>query len=95
VVGGNCGDGMGHGNAVTGGYVYHGSAIPDLEGLYVFADACTGKIYVFETDGAAGTELLLLDTDALIASLAEDKNGELLIADLYGNIFRLVPAPPP
>jgi hypothetical protein len=32
----------GSGCLVTGGYVYHGSSYPWLNGLYFFADYCTG-----------------------------------------------------
>ena len=41
--GGNC--------SVTGGYVYRGTAIPDLDGTYFFADFCTGKIWSFVRSG--------------------------------------------
>src|SRR5256885_862504 len=33
------------GNAVIGGFVYHGSNIPSLQGIYFFADFGTGKIW--------------------------------------------------
>src|SRR5690606_16018001 len=32
------------GCSITGGYVYRGSAIPDLEGRYFFADYCAGVL---------------------------------------------------
>jgi hypothetical protein len=31
--------------AVTGGYVYRGSAVPGLRGAYVFGDFCSGRIW--------------------------------------------------
>ena len=31
--------------AVTGGYVYRGTAIPDLKGSYVYGDFCTGEVW--------------------------------------------------
>ena len=41
--------------AVTGGYVYRGSAIPDLQGWYVYGDYCTGEIWALDpTDPATG-----------------------------------------
>lgn len=35
----------GGGDAVSSGYVYRGSAIPELRGKYVFADISTGNIW--------------------------------------------------
>ena len=42
----------GGGCVVTGGYVYRGSAIPDLEGAYVFADFCLGRLEALQLQGA-------------------------------------------
>src|SRR5215472_12382310 len=33
------------GNAIIGGFVYHGTAIPSLQGAYIFGDLGTGKIW--------------------------------------------------
>lgn len=40
-------DDSGAGNAVIGGFVYHGDAIPDLKGRFVFADV-SGKVYALK-----------------------------------------------
>ncbi len=38
------------GNAVGGGFVYQGQAIPELRGKYVFADFPRGRLFSIETD---------------------------------------------
>ena len=73
------------GQSITGGFVYRGSAIPELIGRYVFADYIQGRIFASVADGQGGyTYETLLDTPYFISSFAEDENGELLFLD-YGN----------
>ena len=78
--------------SVTGGYVYRGSAIPELVGAYVFGDYCRGSLEAFvPRDGAAtGHRLLGPHVDGL-ASFGEDAAGELYVCSLDGQVFRLVP----
>jgi glucose/arabinose dehydrogenase len=79
--------------AVTGGYVYRGSAIPALVGGYVFGDYCSGEIWVVAANAAApATKTLLLDTNLLISSFGENASGELLVTDLGGRLYRIDPA---
>jgi hypothetical protein len=73
--------------SVTGGHVYRGSAIPALYGTYLFADFCTGEIFGL----ASGRTTVLLDTDLLIASFAEDRAGELYVVDLNGSLHSIEP----
>ena len=80
------------GISVTGGYVYRGSAIPELAGRYVFADYAQGKLFasVDNGDGTYGFETLL-DTSDFIASFAVEASGELLYLNYAGgNIRRIV-----
>ena len=42
----------GEGCVVTGGYVYRGSAAPELEGTYLFADYCSGKVWGLVQDNS-------------------------------------------
>ena len=86
------------GCSVTGGYVYLGENIPDLQGTYFFADYCSGNIWTFkEVDGKAiefknRTDEINLgggEFTNYISSFGEDNNGELYIVDYNGIIFKL------
>jgi glucose/arabinose dehydrogenase len=78
--------------AVTGGYVYRGTAIPALQGSYVFADYCTGEIFSIAANAADGVNpSLVLNTSALISSFGERPNGELFVVDRGGRIYQVVP----
>jgi glucose/arabinose dehydrogenase len=79
---------------VTGGFVYRGSAIPDLVGTYVFADFCQGELKAFvppEGDGMAKPVSLGITTD-LPASFGQDQAGELYVLSLSGGVYRIEPA---
>jgi len=74
--------------SVTGGYVYRGPRIPQLAGVYVYGDYCTGRIW-------GGAQLLTARAPRL-TSFGEDIEGELYLVTEDGNLFRAVhPDPPP
>ena len=79
--------------SVTGGYVYRGTAIPELVGAYVFGDYCQGRLeaFVLRGDRATGHRFLGPAVDGL-ASFGEDAEGELYVCALSGEVFKLVPA---
>jgi glucose/arabinose dehydrogenase/putative cell wall-binding protein len=71
--------------AIVGGYVYRGSAYPDLTGRYFFSDNCRGTIWdVAATASSPATPEALLDTHLNVSSFGEDRDGELYVADLSG-----------
>jgi glucose/arabinose dehydrogenase len=84
------------GCSVTGGYVYRGTAIPELIGHYFYSDWCTGFIrtFRFENGGigditdwtAAGME-----NPGQVTSFGEDADGELLYTTSEGILARIVP----
>jgi glucose/arabinose dehydrogenase len=80
------------GDAVIGGYVYHGSNIPTLQGMYVFGDLGTGKIWVLqETSANMFTRTLVATTGKTISSLGQDQSGEIYLVDYGGgNVYRIV-----
>lgn len=81
------------GCAVSGGYVYRGEMLPELQGTYFFGDYCTGKIWTLVRDAAGEWQLqFFMQTSATISSFGEDEAGELYIVDYKGDILRLSPA---
>src|SRR5215470_8579789 len=79
------------GIAVIGGYVYHGSAIPQLQGTYLFSDFGSGTLWNL-TEGPPGTwtRMTLLSTGRNISSFGQDASGELYMLDLSGTVLKLV-----
>ena len=80
------------GNSITGGYVYRGSDIPDLQGFYVFGDFVSGRIWAVAADSEQGTDPdELVDTSLQISSFAESNEGELYLLDFSaGTIHQIV-----
>jgi glucose/arabinose dehydrogenase len=78
------------GCSVSGGYVYRGAALPELNGVYFFGDYCSGRIWTTyrDADGAWQTNLFM-ETARQITSFGEDEAGELYLVDYKGEILRL------
>ncbi len=74
--------------AITGGYVYRGSSQRDLQGLYVFGDYCSGRIWTMPSTGSTITERL--DTSMNLTSFGESESGELYVVNQGGGLFRVV-----
>jgi glucose/arabinose dehydrogenase len=89
------------GCSITGGYVYRGCAIPDLQGTYFYADYCSNTIWSLRYDGTTITEqtnrTAQLDppgalTLVSISSFGEDAYGEIYACDQTGGeIFKIIP----
>jgi glucose/arabinose dehydrogenase len=79
------------GCSVTGGYVYRGSAWLSLTGVYLYGDYCSGRIWGLAKDALGQWQnVQLLDTDLQISSFGETEDGEVLVVDLGGAVYRLV-----
>ena len=81
------------GCSAIGGYVYRGEAIPHLQGVYLSADWCNGRIFVSWRDKDLNWHSELFNrTELKISSLGEDELGELYIVDYDGKLYRFDPA---
>lgn len=76
------------GVSVTGGYVYRGEKLTDLQGRYFYGDFASGRIWSATRNGDSWTTVVFADTDYNISSFGEDEAGELYVADYKGAIYR-------
>lgn len=84
------------GCSITGGYLYRGSAIPEMFGHYFYADFCGGLIRSFRYDQSAGVsqqidwseELAALDR---VASFGVDNDNEMYAVNASGQLLKIVP----
>ena len=68
------------GCAIIGGVVYHGTAMPWLDGAYLFGDFCANKIWALEGSADAGWQVHEIQTGArLLSSFAVDGAGEVYL----------------
>ena len=77
--------------SITGGYVYRGTALPALVGVYVYGDYCASEIQLFRLDGASGQNRatgLVVDGTQL-GSFGEGPDGELYVLSLTGGVFHI------
>jgi glucose/arabinose dehydrogenase len=68
------------GKSITGGYVYRGSKLPALEGLYVYADFITGRIWALKYDASVGKvtkNFGIASTGFPVLAFGEDESGEM------------------
>ena len=80
------------GCAVTGGYVYRGSALPEWQGVYFYGDYCSGNIWGLIHVGGNNQQVkILFTTGAKITAFGVDEAGEIYLADFgSGRILKLV-----
>ncbi len=84
------------GCAITGGYVYRGSALPELQGVYFFGDYCYGRMWsLFRNDEGKWQVQPFMETGAIISSFGEDEAGELYLVDYKGALLRFTRADEP
>jgi uncharacterized repeat protein (TIGR03806 family) len=87
--------------SITGGFIYHGKRLKELDGYYIYGDFDTGRVWAFmptinrafKIDVFGHREIAR--TTHRIVSFAEDAEGELYFLDFTGGgIHQLVRAMP-
>jgi glucose/arabinose dehydrogenase len=78
--------------SITGGFVYRGAAFPGMQGIYFFADYCTGTIWGIQKENTTWVSSILPTGTAYnISSFGEDQAGELYAVNRTGGaLYHLV-----
>ncbi len=76
------------GASVTGGYVYRGSALPSLQGAYLYADFISGRVWALVWEGSALVYNAQVASVTNPSSFGEDEAGELYVCSFDGGIYR-------
>ncbi|WP_454773356.1 PQQ-dependent sugar dehydrogenase [Janthinobacterium tructae] len=80
------------GCSITGGYVYRGTALPELAGQYLYSDYCSGWLKSFSYGN--GTPSAVTDWGITnvgnILSFGQDAQNELYMLSGTGKVYRIV-----
>ena len=74
--------------AVSGGFVYRGSAVASAKGRYFYGDNCSGAMWSFPS-GRPGSVRRERFSLAGLSSFGEDASGELYAVTLNGRLWQL------
>ena len=78
------------GCAVAAGYRYRGAAIPELNGVFLYGDYCSGVLFAASDNNGQWTVLDTLETGFSITAFGEDEQGEIYLTDYPGQaIYRI------
>lgn len=75
--------------SITGGFVYRGTEVPELQGLYVYADFVSGRIWTLDfndLDNPINTELMKANFS--VSSFGLDQSNELYLCGFDGRIYK-------
>jgi hypothetical protein len=64
--------------------VYRGADYPDLDGIYLFADYCSGRIWGLRQDAASWQSQLLFDAPFRITAFGADAAGNVWLTEYAG-----------
>ena len=76
--------------SITGGFVYRGSDFPQLDGLYIYGDFISGRIWALDvSDPQNPVNTELFNASFNIPSFGVDEQNEIYVAGFDGKIYRL------
>ena len=82
------------GASISGGYVYRGTQLPELQGVYFYGDFGSGTIWYLYRDAAGNwqSDVFIRNSGHSISSFGVDEQNELYLVDYSGSIYRFDPA---
>ena len=69
------------GCAIVGGPIYRGLSYVRMQGIYFYADFCSGRIWGLRRSGDVWENVLLMDVPFLISGIGEDESGNIYVTD--------------
>ena len=79
------------GCVIVGGIVYRGTSIHQLNGVYLFGDHCSGRVWALDRNSEFGWRLIeIADLDRPLSSFGVDADGEVVLVTFGGALVRLV-----
>jgi glucose/arabinose dehydrogenase len=80
------------GCSITGGFVYRGAAIPEIQGLYFYSDYCSGWLRSFRLSGGTAVDQRDWSFTNIgnVTSFGVDGAGELYMLSTSGRVYRIV-----
>ena len=75
------------GCSITGGYVYRGTSYPALNGVYLYGDYCSGRIWGLSRSGGAFQSVQLAASGLNITTFGEGESGELYVVDAGKGVY--------
>lgn len=82
------------GQSITGGVVYRGRELPELEGTYLYGDYVSGLLWGLQSDGGEViANPVLANTGMPIITFAASASGDVLVVSYEGGIYKLVRNP--
>ncbi|WP_426341150.1 PQQ-dependent sugar dehydrogenase [Pseudoduganella sp. S-14] len=84
-----------NGCAITGGFVYRGSVLPELAGRYLYSDYCKGFLKSFQYANGAVSESKdwAVGDIGKIPSFGQDAAGELYMLSESGKVYQIIRKP--
>lgn len=77
--------------AVVGGVVHRGRSIGWLNGVYVFGDYCSGRVWALGQGSDGETSMIqIADLDWPLSSFGTNESGEVYLLTIGGPVLRLV-----
>jgi len=75
--------------AITGGEVYRGDDYPNLFGVYLFGDFCSGRIWALRNEANNWISTMLVDTSYSISSFGRGEDGNVYVVDRDAGVYRI------